>query len=82
MPLTELASGSRSAGINSVLRHIARGEVVKVFLAEDADEKFCRQVREAAEKMEVPVETAENSIQLGRACALMRKTSVAALLKK
>ena len=70
VPLNELASSSRCAGLNSVLRKIDRGEALKVFLADDADEKLASKVR------------AEDSQQLGRACALTRKTAVAAILKK
>ena len=82
MPLNELASSSRCAGLNSVLRKIDRGEALKVFLADDADEKLASKVRAASKERNIPVETAEDSQQLGRACALTRKTAVAAILKK
>ena len=73
MPLNELASSPRCAGQNSVLRNIARGEALKVFLAV--------RIRAASNERNIPVETAADSQQLGRACALTRKTAVAAILK-
>lgn len=82
MPLNELASSSRCAGLNSVLRKVSRGEAEKVFLAADADEKLKAAVLNATKEKNVPVETAGDSKQLGRACALTRKTAVAAILKK
>ena len=81
MPLKELASSPRCAGQNSVLRNIARGEALKVFLAADADEKLALRIRAASNERNIPVETAADSQQLGRACALTRKTAVAAILK-
>ena len=82
MPLNELASSPRCAGLNSVLRKIGREEAMKVFLAKDADEKLAAKVRAASQERNIPVESAEDSQQLGRACALTRKTAVAAILKK
>ena len=82
MPLNELASSPRCAGLNSVLRKIGREEAMKVFLAKDADEKLAAKVRAASQERNIPVESEEDSQQLGRACALTRKTAVAAILKK
>lgn len=82
MPLSELASSLRCAGLNSVLRNIAKGRVLKVFLAQDADEKLSSKVKDASLKQAIPVEMAADSQQLGRACALPRKTAVAAVLKE
>ncbi len=82
MPLNELASSPRCAGLNSVLRKIGRDEALKVFLAKDADEKLAAKIRAASQERNIPVENAEDSQQLGRACALTRKTAVAAILKK
>ena len=82
MSLSELASADRTAGVNSVLRGLKAGRAAKVFLAEDADAELLREVRELAEKLGVPVEWTGDSQQLGRACAVTRKTAAAALLKK
>ena len=82
MPLNELASSGRIAGINSVLRKLKANEAVKVFLSKEADVRLLSEILEEAKKRAVPVEWAETSLQLGRACAVTRKTAAAALLKK
>lgn len=82
MPLNELASTRRIAGINSVLRKLKAGETEKIFLSKEADRYLLAEIISEAERRGVPVEWAETSLQLGRACAVTRKTSAAALLKK
>ena len=81
MPLLELSERSRCAGLNSVLRNIANGKALKVFIAKDADEKIKKQVNTALYEKNIPVEETGDLLQLGRACALPRKTAVAAILK-
>ena len=80
MPLNELASSGRVAGINAVLRKLKADEAVKVFLSKEADARLLSEILEEAKKRAVPVEWAETSLQLGRACAVTRKTAAAALL--
>lgn len=82
MPLSELAEAERLVGINSVTRRLKAGLVLKVFLAEDADKRLLKEILELADAGGVPVEWAGDSKQLGRACAVTRKTAAAALLKK
>lgn len=82
MPLNELSSLPRTAGFNSVMRSLKRGDAVKIFLANDADEKLAGEVRKASEEAGTPIELAEDSVKLGRACVMTHKTAVAAILKK
>ena len=82
MPLNELSSSPRTAGFNSVMRSLKRGEVIKIFLADDAAEKLAGEVRRASLETQTPVEIAEDSVKLGRACVVSHKTAVAAILKK
>lgn len=82
MPLNELAATERIAGVNSVLRKLRSGCVHKVFVAKDADAHLTRDIVIMAEAASVPVEWVEESLKLGRACAVSRKTAAAALLKK
>ena len=65
MPLNELASSRRIAGVNSVLRKLKADGVSKIFISKEAD---------------IPLKA--EILQLGRACAVTRKTAAAALLKK
>lgn len=82
MPLNELASSRRIAGANSVLRKLKAEKVEKIFVSKEADSALIEEILTEALKGRVPVEWAETSLQLGRACAVARKTAAAALLKK
>lgn len=64
------------------MRSLKRGEVIKIFLADDADEKIEGEVRKISAETNTPVEVAEDSVKLGRACVVSHKTAVAAILKK
>lgn len=82
MPLNELASESRIIGCNSVLRMLKASNVAKIFLSKEAEDIVLKEIISEAEKNSVPIEWADKSLQLGRACAITRKTAAAALLKK
>lgn len=82
VPLNELASSGRVAGINSVLAGVKAGKAVKIFLSMEADKSLLLEIMHEAELAGVPVEWVEQSLQLGRACAVPRKTAAAAILKK
>ena len=82
MSLGELAVPERVTGSNSVLRKLQRGEIAKVFLSKEADAAHLKEIVEEASRLGVPIEWAEDSLQLGRACAVQRRTAAAALLKK
>lgn len=80
MPLDELYVKCRVAGYRAVERALIHGKVRKVFIASDADEAMRREMERLAENKGVVVEWAPDMRVLGRACALCRKTSVAAVL--
>lgn len=82
MPLNELASSDRITGCNSVLRMLKADKVSKVFLSREADPLVLAEIIKEAQKNEIPIEWTEKSLQLGRACAISRKTAAAGLLKK
>ena len=82
MPLNELASENRITGCNSVLRMLKAEKVAKLFLSKEADLAVLREIIEEAQKKNIPIEWVDKSLQLGRACAISRKTAVAGLLKR
>lgn len=82
MPLNELAMGKRTAGINSVQAALRAGNALKIFLSKEAESSLLGDIVREAERTGVPIEWAEGSLQLGRACAVSRKTAAAAILKK
>lgn len=82
MPLEELASSSRVVGIKEVTRKLRAGLMQKVFLSKEANPELLNGVLEAVKEQRVETEWVANSLQLGRACAITRKTAAAGLLKK
>lgn len=82
VPLNELATDRRVAGINSVRAALKAGKALKIFLSKEADTSLLSELVGEAERAGVPVEWVEQSLQLGRACAVPRKTAAAAILKK
>ena len=82
MPLSELAAAGRVAGIHSVFAALKAGKALKVFLSKEADMSLLMGIMHEAERQKTPVEWAEESQQLGRACAVPRPAAAAAILKK
>ncbi len=82
VPLSELASKERIIGRNSLMRALKQDKVVKIFLSREAEDSFLQEVICQAEIGKVPIEWADDSLQLGRACAVSRKTAAAGLFKK
>jgi len=79
MSLSELASPLRITGFRQVYRELQTGQVRKVFFAKDADPKRISPVLELAQEQGIDIEEAPSMIMLGRACAISRSASVAAL---
>jgi large subunit ribosomal protein L7A len=82
MPLSELASEDRVVGIRSVVRRLEKGELRKVFLSRDAEAELVLAVEEEALRRGVDVEWVEESLLLGRACAISRPAAAAGLRKR
>ncbi|MEG1641930.1 MAG: ribosomal L7Ae/L30e/S12e/Gadd45 family protein [Synergistaceae bacterium] len=82
MSLSELACENRLVGTNSVIKYLKVNKIDKIFLAKDTEEKHKIMIINMAEENHVFVEIVESMLQLGRACAVPRKTAVAAILKK
>jgi len=82
MPLSELASPLRVTGIRQVQRYLLKEEIKKVFYARDADAKRIQPILELALKQGLDIEEASSMVILGRACAISRPASIAALRHK
>ena len=73
---------TRVVGKKQVVRALMRNEAAEIFLAKDGDPFIQRDIREGAAKAQVPVTEVESMAQLGRACGIEVKASVAARLKE
>lgn len=81
MPLNELAVPGRIAGERQVKRELQTGNLVKLFIAEDADPAMVGPLEAEARKKGIPVERVGDMVRLGRACAISRGASVAGIKK-
>ncbi|NCC95288.1 MAG: 50S ribosomal protein L7ae-like protein [Synergistales bacterium] len=82
MAVQELAEGKRFIGISQVRRELLKGNVGKLFVAEDADEAMTSDITSLAISQGIPVEMVGTMIELGRACAISRGAATAALQRK
>lgn len=81
MPLTELAVPGRIAGERQVMRELQKGNLQKLFIAEDADPAMVGPLEAEARLKGIPVERVGDMVRLGRACAISRGASVAGIKK-
>ena len=79
MALSELASTNRVTGIRQVQRYLLKRKIKKVFYARDAEPKRIQPILELALEQGIDIEEAPSMVILGRACAISRPASVAAL---
>ncbi len=82
MSLQELAVPSRVTGERQVRRYLQRGELLKLFIADDADSGIVSQILAEAQEKSIPVERVASMVLLGRACAISRGASVAGIRKE
>lgn len=70
-----------TAGLRTTLRAIEAGNVLRVFIAEDADVFVRRRVQEASAEKGIAYEYVPEMKELGERCGLGIRTACAALLK-
>jgi len=79
VPLHELAVPYRVVGAKAVKKALEKRSVRKVFIAKDADPSISDALLEQAVNAGVEIEWAESKVILGRACAIDRPASAAAI---
>lgn len=72
---------NKVVGSKQTLRHLARGDVVRLYVAQDAEERVVREVLERARAAGVEIVYVESMRELGRACGIHVGAAAAALLK-
>jgi large subunit ribosomal protein L7A len=73
--------GRRAVGVREARKHLERGHVERVIVAQDAEPSITEDlVREAAARG-VAVEYAPSMLELGRACGIQVGAAAAALLR-
>ena len=79
--LEELSGKGKVTGIKQSGRAIRENRAARVYLACDADPKLLAPIREACKQKQIPMETAFDRHQLGKACAIAVGATVAVVLK-
>ena len=79
--LNELKQSEKIVGLKQSLRLIESGNAKKAFLAKDCSSHIFDEVEHFCKKYKVPVEYAETTTELGRACGIDVGAAVAVLKK-
>lgn len=67
-------------GIKQTTRSLEKGEVRSVYLAQDADEKLLRPIRELCAARQIEIKEVPTMTELGKACGIKVGSAVAAVL--
>lgn len=79
--LETLRNSRKVVGTRRLIRAVLAGEVVEVYLAQDADLFIVRQVKDACNRMSVRIVEVESMKQLGEACGVDVKTATAGICR-
>lgn len=71
----------RTVGTKQTAKALERGEVKVVYLAEDADERVIRDIKNMSLKHQIPIVYIDTMIELGKACGIEVGAASAAILK-
>jgi large subunit ribosomal protein L7A len=72
---------SRVVGLKQVLRHAKQRELVKVYIAKDADEDIVQKLVGVCEEGGIPYDTTLTMHQIGNACSIEVGSACAGVLK-
>ena len=80
--LSELKNSPKVVGVRQLRKAVGRGEIRRVFLADDADPAVTEPVEALARDCAVPVTRVPSMRELGQACGIAVGASAAGLLTK
>ena len=80
--LDELKNAKKVIGLNQTIKAIEEQTAVKVFIAEDAEQKVINQIMKHCNDFETPVEKVESMKLLGKACGIDVKAATACIIVK
>ena len=78
--LRELKNSPRVVGVKQLRKAIGKGEIRRVFLADDADPAITEPIEALAGERELPVVRVRTMKELGEACGIAVGASAAGLL--
>lgn len=79
--LEVMKTSKKVVGLKQCLKAIESGNVTNVYIAEDADERLLRGIKEACNSKSIKIEMVESMKVLGKACGIEVGSAVACILK-
>lgn len=79
--LQELKTAPKVTGAKQVTRALKSDNVLRVYLAEDADPRITQPMEAICQNGDIPVEKVATMADLGAACGISVGSAVAAVLK-
>ena len=80
--LDELKTAKKVVGIKQSLKAAQDGNVLKAYIAEDADERVTQKLKEFCIENDVEIEYAETMKTLGKACGIDIGAAVAVIVNE
>lgn len=78
--LDTLKNSNRVVGIKQSLKALQTEDVVKVYIAKDADERLLRTIKEICNEKSIEIEYIDSMKTLGKACGIEVGSAVVCLL--
>lgn len=79
--LQELRNAKRVVGIKQLRKALRDGTALKVFVADNADERLTAPIKELCEETGVPLVSVPTMAELGEACSIDVGAAVAAIIR-
>lgn len=80
--MDDLSTNKKTVGLNQTVKALEEGNIARVYLAEDADDKIRTKVTLACMKEEVEIFFVDSMKSLGKACGIDVKSAVCGILKE
>ncbi len=79
--LNELAKSEKVVGIKQTMKAVTDGNAVKVFIAEDAEERVRAPLAQKCAESGVELEGVPSMLELGKACGIDVGSAAAAIIR-
>lgn len=81
MSLDVLKQAKKVIGVKQAVKSVEKNKVSLVYIAEDADDRVVKPLREVCQQKNVPVETVPTMTELGKACVIEVGAAAVAVLR-
>ncbi|CUH97842.1 hypothetical protein P22_3989 [Propionispora sp. 2/2-37] len=81
MSLDTLKQASKVIGVKQAVKTVEKNKASKVYMAQDADERIVRSLRDVCQQNHVPIEMVTTMSELGKACGIEVGAAAVAVLR-